>query len=217
MEADKHIDNLLEALEKIEYGKVTILTGSNGAGKSFIRKQVAFHLADKEWNGKKIEFNKIVASTSMQQRTESRPEFGAFSGIMRDDPWVPTSMATYRKIKALLGQFKDETYQKYIVIDEPEIGMGEETIMGLVGYLSDTFSILKRNPNFMGALIITHSRLVCRMNHDAFVNMENMNESDWLNREIIPASLEQIDERSTEIFRAIQDRMNAQKKENNGK
>lgn len=39
---DKHIDNILDIIDEIQEGKITVLIGNNGVGKSLIRKQLNF-------------------------------------------------------------------------------------------------------------------------------------------------------------------------------
>jgi len=200
-----HVDDLIEIAENIEPYKITVLTGSNGAGKSMIRKILGPRIAAKL---KRDETKNIVAQTSMQQRTESRPDFGALSGIMRDVDWSPTSIETIGKIKALIKNCGD----RYIVIDEPEIGMGEETVMGLVHYLNKTLRNLIKNEKCLGVMIITHSRLIVRhLKADNFVNIDGLDKDQWVNRIIEPVDLDDLEERSNLVFREIQNRINANK------
>lgn len=41
------VNRIIDVIHRIEPNRVTILTGSNGSGKSPIRKQLCFKLADK--------------------------------------------------------------------------------------------------------------------------------------------------------------------------
>lgn len=193
---EEQIDRLVDVMQSIPLdGKITILTGSNGSGKSLIRKQILFEISRK--TGK--EKNKCVASTSLEARTSSNPEWGALSGIMQDDGWMPSSYETLKKVEAVLG-LKD----RYIIIDEPELGMGEETVMALVNYLNDLFS--KLDESILGVMIITHNRyIVSNLKHDHFANTDGLKTSEeWLNRELIPTDLEILKE--NKLFFAIRDR-----------
>jgi Fe-S cluster assembly ATPase SufC len=190
-----HIDDLIGVAESIEPYKVTILTGSNGIGKSFVRKIVGFKIAEKL--GKDTS-KSTVASTSMEQRTGSNPEWGAMAGIMRDLGWTPTSRETLNKIEQLL-----KIEDRYIVIDEPELGMGEELVRGLIEYLNKNLT-----PDLnLGVLIITHSRdIVNYLRHDKFINVDGMNVIEWLNREIIPMHFDELEQRTSLMFDEIRDR-----------
>lgn len=200
-----HVDSLIEIAENIEPYKITILTGSNGAGKSLIRKIVGPRISEKL---ERDQNQNIVAQTSMQQRTESRPDFGALSGIMRDTDWSPTSLETIRKIKGLVKNCSD----RYIVIDEPEIGMGEETVMGLIQYLNKTLKSLMKDNKCLGVMVITHSRLIVQhLKVDNFVNIDGLTKDKWLNRIVEPVDLEDLEERSNLVFREVQNRINANK------
>lgn len=207
-----HVDHLLEITERIELGKVTILTGDNGAGKSFIRKLSPYKLYEKKTGEKYVDQKTFVSQTSMEQRTGSNPDWGALSGAMRDIGWTPTSTETLHKIVCLLS---DEFKDKYIVIDEPEIGMGEETVLGLVKYINNRVKSLKKKFDFMGILIITHSRLIVeKLKSDYFLNIEGMTKEQWLTRKLVPTDLNKLEEKSSIIFREIQDRINQKEKEN---
>ena len=202
---EEQIDRLIQIIESVPLdGKITILTGSNGSGKSLIRKQILFEISRK--TGK--EKGKCVASTSLESRTSSNPEWGALSSIMQDDGWMPSSFETLKKIKGLLN-VKD----RYIIIDEPELGMGEETVMALVNFLNESFSNL--DESILGVMIITHNRyIVSNLRHDHFANTDGIKTSEeWLNRELIPTDLEALSE--NKLFFAIRDRQKEVKEDEN--
>jgi predicted ATPase len=202
-----HVDLIIELAEKVKLGEVTILTGSNGTGKSFIRKIVGFKLAEKKGGDKTKTF---VSQTSMEQRTGTNADWGALSGIMRDVGWTPTSTETLGKIQNLMDdRFKD----RYIVIDEPEIGMGEETVLGLVEYLNERLEELRKG-NFLGVMIITHSRLIVEhLKADSFINIDGLSREQWLTRKLVPTDLKDLEERSLIIHSEIQQRINKAEKE----
>lgn len=193
---EEHIDGLADIIESTPIeGKITILTGSNGSGKSLIRKQLPFHIG--RLSG--FEANKCVSSTSLEARTSSNPEWGALGGAMQDTPWLPTSYATINMIENLI-----KIKNKYLVIDEPEIGMGEETVMALVNFLNEKFSNL--DESVLGVMVITHNRyLVSNLRHDHFANTDGLKSSEeWLNRELVPTDLEAL--KQNDLFTAIRDR-----------
>lgn len=202
MDLNKHIDRLVNIISSVPVGgRVSLLTGSNGSGKSLIRKQLPFHIGRQ--TGK--EPGKAVASTSMELRTGSNPEWGALSSIMRDFELNPTSLETFHQIENILG-VKD----RYIVIDEPEIGMGEELVMSLVDYLNER--IPKMDKSVCGIMVITHNRyIVENLNHDHFMNTDGLKTKQaWLDRKLEPVDLEKF--KKNDLFYAIRDRQNAAEK-----
>jgi ATPase subunit of ABC transporter with duplicated ATPase domains len=195
------IEQIKTISKSIQFNNVYVLTGKNGTGKSLVRKLVGFHLADKLGTPDA----KIVASTSLQQRTELKSSFGAFSSIMHDDPSNPTSLETFSKIQALLKVLSVNN-KRFLVIDEPEIGMGEEMVLALIDYLNNAFNPL---PEFcLGVLIITHNRVIVKNLNAEFLNLENMSKDEWLNREIVPTDLNKFKEDSLNLFLEIQNTLN---------
>lgn len=203
----QHIDHIIDITRSIPMHKVTILTGGNSLGKSLIRKQLPFHVSEQM----DCKPEKCVSSVSMQLRTESNAGWGALSGCMHDMPWSSTSESTIQLIKGLLGNSKGETVKdRFIVIDEMEIGMGKEVQMGTCLMLNEMLPQLLEN-NY-GVLVITHSDTVVNtLNHDNFINIENMTEQEWLNREITPVSPDEITTWATALFREVQKRSNKKK------
>lgn len=173
---------------------VTILTGNNGSGKSLIRKQLPFKI--KEHLGFKdiSETKGMVVSTSMDLRTSSNPDWGALSGVMRDTEWIATSQNTLHSIRGLLKSCMESKGKKYIVIDEYEIGCSEETIVSLARLISSEIESLMKEGKIFGAMIITHSRIGMReIKHDYFINLNGLSEEEWLNREIVPTDLDELE------------------------
>lgn len=193
-DSNKQVDRIIDVANAIQPNKITILTGGNGKGKSVVRKVSSFALAKK--------LNKdpqhLVASTSMQARTELRSDFGALSSCMHDTPSSATSENSLSNIKRVL-----KFTERYIVIDEPEIGMGEEFQLAIAKYISSKYDVQE---NF-GLLVITHSRIIVKnLPHDEFLNLDGMTEQEWLNREIVAVDLDKFEEESSELYMAIQKR-----------
>lgn len=128
---DKHIDNILDVIDEIKEGKLTVLVGNNGVGKSLIRKQLHF-----KWQRKYGERKSYIRAVSMQQRTENRSEdWGALGSMLHDDETSPTSLWTYYLIK---NTFKlDDTKKYYYVFDELELGMSKETILSVLNKIAE--------------------------------------------------------------------------------
>lgn len=178
---EQHVDNLSDIMDSIPSKGITILTGSNGSGKSLIRNQFIFRLAQRA--GVEVKnFKGKLGSVSMQKRTESQPEWGALSSVMHDTPWLPTSQNTLDLIDRVI----DSSFE-YIIIDEPEIGMGEEIVMALVEHLNEKF----KEHTDKGFMVITHNRyIVEHLKHDNFFNLDGIKtKEDWLNRPLVKADL----------------------------
>jgi ABC-type Mn2+/Zn2+ transport system ATPase subunit len=118
--------------------------------------------------------------------------------------WLATSQNTIHTIDCVFNSKNPD----FIVIDEPEIGLGEELQLGMAEYLNEKIKAVT-----CGVLIITHSKhIVKNLIHDDFINLEKMNETDWLNREIKPVAVAEFKEYAESLFIAIRDRINSNKK-----
>ena len=94
---------------------------------------------------------------------------------------------------------------KFIVIDELEIGMSREVQAGVCHMLNEKFPDISKN-NY-GILVITHSEdVVKNLKHDNFINIEGMSEEQWLTRDIIPVDPSDIESLVTTLFKAVRDR-----------
>lgn len=202
-EIEDKYNRMTETFQKINLNKITILTGSNGSGKSLIRKQLPF-LVKRNLEMEDIKDTKgYIGSTSMDARTTNNPEWGGLSGARLDTNWIATSQNTLHELKGLFNAVRNSKY-KYLVIDEFEIGCGEETILAIAQFINDELNYLIENTQLEGALIITHSRIgVKNIKHDDFLNIEGMSEDEWINREIKPINLDELD--ANELFFYIRD------------
>lgn len=202
--AEKRLERIIEVLTKYDYiHKTTILTGSNGSGKSFLRKtiwqKIEQELEKEGVTG--IDPHHLVASVSMERRTSSDPMCAAMNAFTHDTTWNPTSQETFHFVQGLLQQ-----PDRYLIIDEPEIGMAEETQLLLCKEINEKLLSI----NSLGVLIITHSRTIVRnVEHDQFINMDGMTEEQWLNRipQLPTYSFEEFTTASHELFLAINKRM----------
>lgn len=200
---DEHINRLVQIMDEIEINKVTILTGGNALGKSLIRKQLPFHIVDKLKDvGIEQDIRHVVTSTSMQARTESRPDWGALSSCMHDMPWSSTSDSTIHMLDMLL---KERDEKRYFVIDELEIGMSREVAIGTAMYVNNQLKNLLKIS--YGLLVITHSADVVKtIKHDKFINIEGLSEEEWINRNVEPVDPKDIQEWANELFKRVEER-----------
>ena len=193
---NKHIDRLIEIAESIELGKLTILTGSNGAGKSVIRKMLPTRIQQKLG---KDSPERLVSSLSFM----SRCSLNSISGInfLRDSEWTSTGDNTVNLLRSIIKHNK-----RFIILDEVELGMGEELQLATANYINSIKDkVLKKS---YGLLVITHSRIVAEtLKEDAFFNIDGIKtKQEWLNRKIVPTDLDQFQEDCEELFDAIRDR-----------
>lgn len=197
MDYAKQVEVIKATADKIEPYKVTVLTGKNGSGKSVVRKILSSRIAGR-LNG---DVEKCwVASISMESRTTPKHNFGALSSMGIDEPENPTSRETFKHINALFNSLTTSK-ERYTVIDEPEIGMGEETVAALVIKLNSLTNPLP--PNCLGVLVITHNRYIVEKLQAEFVNMEGMTKDEWLSREIIPTDIDALENDSLSLWREI--------------
>lgn len=192
---EEHLSIVRKLHKEIKYGKITILTGPNGYGKSLLRKI----LVSVPHKGKEIK----CASISMERRTSPNEGFGAFRSLAIDDPTDATSNATCHLVTGLFSSAED----RFFTIDEPEIGMGKEALLGLIETLKEKISELKKKKKFHGILFITHSEFfIENMPHDKFINFQGMTYEEWKNREIIPVSTKTLADWSLKLWRAVENK-----------
>lgn len=201
---NSHIDKLKSIIYGINYNKVTILVGKNGTGKSLIRKQLGLRL-QKEFGDSHSHLRQV----SMQLRTETYSSLGALSTIAHDDPADPTSLCSYNLLTTTMNYDMESKKDYYIVLDELEVGMSTETILGVVQELKTL--IPKWLENCLGILVITHSEVFAEELYNIFdcdfINL-GYNEVDydfekWLNRELIPTDMKFLEEWSTALYHEI--------------
>lgn len=196
MDFDNYIDHLIDVMDNIQLHKVTILTGSNGSGKSMIRKLLhQFLIRKDELRGSQSQ--NIIASISMDDRAGIDP--GRMMVFNRDCEWLPTSENTFHWVDDLL-----KTQDRFLILDELEIGMGEELQAGLADFINQNLDLA----NTLGVMIITHSRtMVKNLKHDDFINLDGMSEEEWMNREVIPMTPDELQQKSSALYKAFQKRL----------
>lgn len=195
---DKSIDNIIDAIDKIQFGKIIILTGENGSGKSLIRKLLPYQLKDKN-GGELVK----VASTSMDRRTGLHSEMGGAGVFCRDTEWVATSENSFSFIRQIINSVKD----RFVVIDEPEIGMSDTLKISVGHWLNKKLPDLLANNK--AVMIITHSKdlikqITCEYD---FINIQGLTKEEWMNEVPKMIDIDEWSERNTELFKALQKRL----------
>ena len=197
LNTEERIERIIDVRDSIDFGKVTILTGRNGGGKSFIRKQIQLICKNESipcW------------TVSMDQRAGFDSNGTGMMVFSRDCEWLPSSINTFDQMK----DFGTKTHDTYGVLDEIEIGMSEESQYGVALYINKQLEEFRKNNR--GLLIITHSRYIVKyVKADEFINLEGMTKQEWLDREIVPTDFDSLDHDSSKLFNALQDRMNAKR------
>ena len=126
-----------------------------------------------------------------------------------DNPQYPTSISTYNLVDRLLYSCVDSENKRdrsYIIIDEPEIGMADESQLGIALFLKNRMSEILENS--LGIMIITHSKFVVRElkdNADFFYTDYDMTADEWLERKIIPTDFEDLRIQSMDLMRRLND------------
>lgn len=195
IDLNAYLDHILNYIKLVEYGKITILTGPNGYGKSLLRKLI------------QVEHEGIMyqpASVSMGQRTASNHNAGALGGLLMDNADDATSNHTCHLIE-MLFKSKDD---RYMVIDEPEIGLGKEVLLGVIDRIKWSINKKKEEGVFRGIMIITHSEFfIENFDYDVFMNLEGMTYAEWKNREIKAIDPEALANWCLELWRTIEKRI----------
>lgn len=187
-------DRIIDTMRAIPLdGSISVLTGRNGSGKSLIRQQLNFRTKAK--NGKP------VVHCSMELRTKLHD--GGMGIFFRDIEWQPTSMNTLHFIECASNSVREG----FLVLDEIEVGCGEETVVAIVDWLNE--NLRKRIEGSLGCLVITHSRQVVKnLNFDHWFNLDGYDTAtEWMKRKIVPVDLEQFKADSMELFRYITSQM----------
>ena len=193
-DVEKAFDNIMDAMDKIHLNKVTVLTGENASGKSLIRKCVGAHLQNEYTGSGRIK----VCHSSMEQRTGLHSEMGGGGVFLRDVEWIATSINSIDFIKRVLNE-----NDRYIILDEPEIGLSESIQYSLAHYLNKVIpEIIKKN---LGILIITHSKVLVKALSicDEFVNIQGKTYDEWINAEPELIDIEELSKNSDALYLEI--------------
>lgn len=198
---EEHLDFVVNCIRDIKYNSAIILTGPNGSGKSLVRKQMDAKLKSDNITGK-------VSQVSMQLRTSSGYLMG-IGAFVSDPDWEPTSCHTHHLINQLLNSVLNDDHRenetkRYIIIDEPEIGMSRESQLAIALYIKSMIPELLEKT--LGIMIITHSETIVQVLKESCdfryldIDKQHMTADEWLNREIKPTNFEEMAEWSHQLF-----------------
>lgn len=181
MDYSAQLDRVIDVYEAIPMdGSISLLTGRNGSGKSLVRKYL--HLRAKR------EHKKNVVHASMQLRTGTHAELGGLGAIFRDQEEASTSSHTIYLVQTASRSI----HGGYLCLDEIEVGMGEETVMGIIDWANNNLKAAIKDT--LGCLVITHSRLVVQnLKFDHWFNLDGYETPQaWLDRKVVPTDLEKL-------------------------
>lgn len=194
--AEQCLDNIFDALDKFHCGQVFVLTGENGTGKSLIRK--VLHQQLKKTEGENVK----VSALSMDLRAGLGDGTGS-RAFIADCDWTCTSENSLGNLKSILNSSKD----RFIVLDEPEVGMSESLQMSIGHWLSNRLQeVMTQNK---GVLIITHSKALVKnlsIEH-VFVNMQGKDENTWLNEKPQLIDLDEYQAKNDALFRLLREHL----------
>ena len=189
MNYDQQFGKVLDVSDAIPMdGSISVLTGRNGSGKSLVRKFLAIHA--------KAKHKKNVVHASMQLRTGDHSNLGGLGGIFRDHEEYSTSSHTAYLVQTACRSL----HGGFLCIDEVEVGLGEETILGIVEWLNS--NLVESLKGTLGCLVITHSRLVVQnLKYDHWFSLDDYKTpQEWLDRKIVPTDLDKLAKENHDFF-----------------
>ena len=184
--------------------KLIIITGSNASGKSLLRRVVSN-------NGRKN--NLLVADLSHERRTTQDITRAFLYGDENSDS---TGNITANSLIGLFRSSAGWTENHLLIIDEPEIGLGEEAQMGMGIYIREKLELA--SDKLQNIVIFTHSRHILEelnkiKHHYHHVGDKYKNIEEFNNRELIPLSPVQLNDISNSTFKILGGILNRAKKE----
>ena len=187
---------------------VTIITGDNASGKSFVRKIFQAMCAYKI--PKKIECIHLSQEGRCQSGIPSAIIYGTEDGESTGSNTITTMLTTFKTSHS-------RENDHFIIFDEPEIGLSDEYSAGM-GIRIKQF--IKEAPDsFFGAVVISHNKDLIKGLLDLNPNHMNMSDdsslNDIINREIIPnTDLESLKDKSYKQYMKIHKIQQEMKKKN---
>jgi len=190
----------------LENPHLTIITGPNASGKSVLRKIL---------NSAAYDNNILYINTSQSDRSNSSGlKRVAMYGSELDDS------TGYNSVKCLLGAFRttnNSEKNNIVMLDEPEIGCSEEVQAAMGKRIADEMSNLETKSKLLCCFVITHSReLVKSLMHlkpsHWRLSNDGLTLSEYTNREVIPANLEELIEQGHKTWSLVEKTMKKGKK-----
>ena len=171
----------------IDNTSLAIITGNNASGKSLLRKYISMRC--EQVKIKKFHFSQQGRSAGGFERAM------IYSGSESEDS---TGQISVSVVIRAFKQIQNNKEPLIVVFDEPEIGLSEESQLGLAIYMKEQLKIAPES--LLGTIVITHSRyfvgVLKDLPHKFFCFGEKYLAESWLNRGINPTDPQEIVERS---------------------
>lgn len=171
-------------LTGVKWGRcrIMVVVGDNASGKSLLRRLFQTFL-------QKDDDKTEIIHLSQQGRSSASIFRSMIYGSEDDEA---TSVISARTLVKGLDTSRNRKNKHFMIYDEPEIGMSEETILGATNWLRKQ---LENWPtNMRGFIVCTHSRQMATslmsLPYSKFIWIHHPKATlqDWLNREIKPIS-----------------------------
>lgn len=200
---NRAITEIFKADLQIGSPKLCVITGNNTSGKSVLRKILHLH-HDKQ----KVEY--IHLSQSGRSHSSGLFRVAVYGSEEDESTGYNSSQLVTKAIKN--GQQREKPFS--LMFDEPEIGCSEELALSLGMYLADKIETM---PHLAGMFVVTHSRQIVKallpLNPTHFrMGGDQITLEQWMNREISPISIEELQNLGIERWRAVQQIINENKK-----
>ena len=111
----------------------------------------------------------------------------------------------------LIGCIGANSTKSYFIIDEPEIGMSEESQLGIANLLKAPMPYILDNS--YGLILITHSRIIVETFKDSAdfhylgLSKAGMDVDSWLSRKLIPTDFLFLEDWSHRLYERLNKRM----------
>ncbi len=172
---------------------VLIIVGQNGAGKSMVRRMLRQGAKDR----------KIDVCDFSQERRCGGGMANAF--IYGAEDYESTGYITLRGFRTSFNQPPE--LDRLYIWDEPEIGLSEESQLGVVKLIRDTMEAAPKH--LVGCVFMTHSRLFAKGFVDyprtAFIDLDGKYQTltEWADRAVVAADIESVLDHGLTRFREL--------------
>lgn len=166
--------------------RLIVVAGANASGKSVVGSLV-------ESVAKKNGF--VARNCCMRNRTYSG--FGA-KLIFGDESTQSTGVCTITAVRAGLTSSADAESPSVMILDEPDLGLSQESAMGMGAYIASFVN--DASTNLKMTVVISHSRdlykvLIEKMGckaHKIFVGNDHKTFDDWMDAKVEPLSISEL-------------------------
>ena len=174
--------------------QLLIITGENATGKSFVRRLI--NLVCRKENIELLHFSQQAKSST-----------GIISSmIYGDESYNSTGSLSAYLVTNGIKNCNDRTNKHYVLWDEPEMGLSDRYCAGMGNSINQFVNSMHENT--IGSIIITHSKALTKQllsSNPSHLRLgNNLSLQEWINEEIEPSDLEELQKRNNEMFNRIQ-------------